>query len=838
MKAVVMAGGEGTRLRPLTSNQPKPMVPIVNKPCMEHIIELLKQNGITDIIVTLAFLPQSIRGYFGDGSSMGVSIEYSVEESPLGTAGSVRNAFEHLDETFIVISGDALTDFDLTEVIDFHKSKGSMITLALKSVENPLEFGVVIVDEDNHIKQFLEKPSWGQVFSDYVNTGIYVLEPEIFDYIPADTKYDFSQELFPKMLKRGKPMYGYPCDGYWQDIGNINQFLRANHDALDGKVSVNIPGIRLRENIYIGEKLNLDSLDNIRGPALIGNYAKIDTEAKIQPYTILGNNVVVKDNAETDHCVVDSNTYIGSGAKISGAIIGKNCDIKPAATVHANAALGDECSIGDHSMIASNVKIYPFKVIEAGAHVYSSIIWEWRALSTLFSKDGVTGLVNVDITTDLALKLAMAYGTTLDKGAHVSLSRDENPASRMIKRAIGAGLNSTGVSVRDLRVTPASVNCFDLKCGNAVGGIHVRVSAWHPEVMQILFFEPPGSPIGGATERDIEKYYNRHDYRRAFYTEIGRIMFPARTTEEYIQGLLATWDTEKISARRFRFVLDYSYSSASLIASRLLSKLGAEIIAINSFLDEDKTAVTSAASEGDSTRLQKLVLSAGADLGITIDNAAEKIFLIDEHGQEISPEKTLFLLLKLMATSVGKGKIALPLTVSRMAETMVEGTGCEILRTKVSQAALTEAAALPDVTFAGAVGGDFIFPGFLPAHDALMSMGKVLELLAVSGKPLSELVAQIPDTTLVRDTKSCPWSLKGVAMREISESIGDDEDVSRLDGIKVFHENGWAQVLPSPDEPLFEIYAEGDTMEDSQALLERYSAKLDEIIETHARQEV
>lgn len=836
MKAVVMAGGEGTRLRPLTSNQPKPMVPIVNKPCMEHIIELLAQHGLTDIIITLAFLPQNVRGYFGNGSSLGVSIEYSVEESPLGTAGSVMNAAEHLDETFIVISGDALTDFNLTQVIDFHKQQESMITLALKSVENPLEFGVVIVDEDRHIKQFLEKPSWGQVFSDLVNTGIYVLEPEIFDYIPENTKYDFSQELFPKMLKRGKPMYGYPMEGYWQDIGNINQFLSANHDALDGKVSVNIPGIRLREDIYIGEKLNLDSLDNIRGPALIGNYAKIDSEAKIQPYSILGNNVVVKDNAETDHCVVDSNTYIGSGAKVSGSIIGKNCDIKPAAHIYSNAAIGDECSIGDHSMIASNVKVYPFKVIEAGAQVYSSIIWEWRALSTLFGKDGVSGLVNVDITAELALKLAMAYGTTLDKGDQVCCSRDEHPASRMIKRAIMAGLNSTGVNVRDLRVTPASVSRFELKNGHAVGGIHVRVSAWHPEVIQILFFEPPGSPIGGDTERDIEKYFNRHDYRRAFYTEIGNIMYPARSTEEYVQGLLETWDVDRIRQRHFRFVMDHSYSSASLIASRMLSKLGAEIISLNTFLDEDKTAIVSQL-ESDPARMQKLVVSAGADLGITVDSAAEKLFLADENGEEIPPQKTLFLMVKLMADSEGRGRIALPLTVSSLAEELVAGTGVQIQRTKVSQAALTEAAAEPDVIFAGSVGGDYIFPGFLPAQDALMSMGKVLELLAVSQMPLSELVARIPDTTLIRETKSCPWSLKGVAMREISESIEGEENVSRLDGIKVFHEEGWVQVLPSPDEPLFEIYAEGKTMADSKELLERYSARLDEIITTHEEQQ-
>ncbi len=836
MKAVVMAGGEGTRLRPLTSNQPKPMVPIVNKPCMEHIIELLKQHGLRDIVVTVAFLPQSVRAYFGDGSALGVSIAYSVEESPLGTAGSVRNAAELLDETFIVISGDALTDFNLSEIIDFHNSKKSLITIALKSVENPLEFGVVIVDDENRIKQFLEKPSWGQVFSDYVNTGIYVLDPEIFKYIPEGEKYDFSQQLFPKMLERGKPMFGYPCDGYWEDIGNVNQYLRANHDALDGKVKVSIPGIRLQENIYIGEKLNLDSLDNIRGPALIGNYAKIDPDAKIMPYSIFGNNVVVKDNAETDHCVIDSNTYVGSGAKISGSLVGKNCEIKPSATIHANAAIGDECSIGEHSMIASNVKIYPFKVIEAGAHVYSSIIWEWRALSTLFGKDGVSGLVNVDITAELALKLGMAYGTALDKGAQVTCSRDEHPASRMIKRSIMSGLTSTGVGVRDLRVTPAAVNRFGLKSGRAAGGIHVRSSAWHPELIQILFFEPPGSPVSPATEREIEKYYNQHNYRRAFYTEIGQILYPARSVEEYIHGLLSSWDTDRIRSRRFRFLLDYSFSSASLIASRMLSRLGAEIIALNTFLDEDKSSAISSRYQASPGRMQKLVLSAGADLGIIIDNAAEKLFLVDEQGNEISTERTLFLLLKLMAASEGKGTIAVPLTVSGLAERLVEGTGCRIMRTKVSQAALTEAAAGPDVIFAGAIGGNYIFPLFLPAQDALMSMGKVLELLALSERPLSELVADIPDTTLLHETKSCPWSLKGAAMREISESVLDEENVDRLDGVKVFYDEGWVQILPSPDEPLFEIYAEGDTVDDSRELLERFSAKLDEVMAAHEQE--
>ena len=197
MKAVVMAGGEGTRLRPLTSNQPKPMVPIVGKPCMEHIIELLKEHGFQDVIVTVAFLPQAIRSYFGGGESLGVDISYSVEESPLGTAGSVGLAAPALDDTFLVISGDALCDIDLSRLVDFHKERGAAVTIGLKSVENPLEFGIVVTDEDGRIERFLEKPSWGQVFSDTINTGIYVLEPEVLRHVPTDLPYDFAKELFP-----------------------------------------------------------------------------------------------------------------------------------------------------------------------------------------------------------------------------------------------------------------------------------------------------------------------------------------------------------------------------------------------------------------------------------------------------------------------------------------------------------------------------------------------------------------------------------------------------------------------------------------------------------------
>ncbi len=237
-----MAGGEGTRLRPLTSNQPKPMVPIVGKPCMEHIVELLAEHGLNEVIVTVAFMPQAIRSYFGQGESLGVSIEYSVEESPAGTAGSVKLAEEKLDETFLVISGDALCDIDLTALIATHKEKGAAVTIGLKSVDNPLEFGIVVTDDDGRVERFLEKPSWGQVFSDTINTGIYVCEPEILRHVPSDRPFDFSKELFPLLLDMGRPLYGHVCDGYWQDIGNLDQYRQANFDALDERVRLQPAG--------------------------------------------------------------------------------------------------------------------------------------------------------------------------------------------------------------------------------------------------------------------------------------------------------------------------------------------------------------------------------------------------------------------------------------------------------------------------------------------------------------------------------------------------------------------------------------------------------------------
>src|SRR5258708_37131273 len=235
-----MAGGEGSRLRPLTSRRPKPLVPVAGRPIMEHILTLLREHGITDVVVSLQYLGAEIRNYFGDGSDVGLDIHYVVEERPLGTAGSVKNAADLLDDTFLVISGDALTDIDLSWVIAQHREKQAMATIVLHGVPNPLEYGVVITEPDGAVRRFLEKPSWGEGFSDQANTGIYVIEPRVLDYIKPGMAYDWSQDVFPTMLRKRDPLYGVVPEGYWGDVGTIQSSLQANWDALEERVAVPI----------------------------------------------------------------------------------------------------------------------------------------------------------------------------------------------------------------------------------------------------------------------------------------------------------------------------------------------------------------------------------------------------------------------------------------------------------------------------------------------------------------------------------------------------------------------------------------------------------------------
>ncbi len=826
-----MAGGEGTRLRPLTSNQPKPMVPIVGKPCMEHILELLRSHGFEEVIITLAFLPQAIRGYFGDGEGLGLQIEYSVEESPLGTAGSVRRASRHLDETFLVISGDALCDVDLGDLVRFHQEKNAAVTIGLKSVDNPLEFGIVVTDEEGRVERFLEKPSWGQVFSDTINTGIYVLEPEVLKHIPARGPFDFSKELFPLLLEMGRPIYGQVMEGYWQDIGNLDQYLQANFDALDERVRLNVPGVRLRGNIWLGEGVEVDDVAEVEGPAFVGNYCRIAPTAKIGPHTVLAASVTVRERARVQRSVIDASTHIGRSALVEGSIVGRAADIRSHVRLHEGVAVGDQVTLGAQSVLMPNVRIYPYKEVESGAHIHESLIWESRASSRLFGKEGVSGLVNVNLTPEVAVRLAAALGTALKRGGRAVASREADPVCRVIKRAMISGLNATGVEVADLRVLPSALGRHLVKVEGYDVAFHVGTSANDAELVQISFTEQPGIQLSSSLQKEIEKHFSRQESRRVGASEVGGVSYPARVRDQYAQDLLGTLNAESVRARGFRIVVDYGYSAASFVLPLLLSPLGVEAVTAHGFSGDYR---------GGSLRetigqAKRLVSAVGADFGAVFDRSAERLYLVDEGGQEVPVEQTLLLFLRLIGSNGRRGKLAFPITVTSEVDRLVEGKPLEIVRTPVSLAELTRVAAGDGVIFAGAVGGGYVFPEFLPAFDAIASLCKLLELLAPVEQPLSELLGELPGSTLVHRQVRCPWTVKGLVMRVLAEELAGRE-LELLDGIKVHDERGWVQVLPDADEPLVHVYAEGRTVEESQELEAELRRLVERIIATEDSQ--
>src|SRR5215831_10575464 len=727
MKAVVMAGGEGSRLRPLTVTRPKPMVPIVGRPVMEHILNLLKTHGITEVVVTVQYMASAIEDYFGDGSQLGMHIAYSREEVPLGTAGSVKNAEELLDEPFLVISGDALTDFNLGEIIKFHRDRKSLATLTLAHVPNPLEYGVIITDDSGHIRQFLEKPSWGEVFSDTINTGIYVLDPVILSYFEKDKPYDFSQELFPYMLKKGDPIYGFVAGGYWCDVGNLAEYMRANADVLQGRVNVQISGTDLGGGVWAEDGVETAPDARIFGPVFLGHDCKIKGGVLIHGPSAIGHYTIVDDRAQIDRSVVWNNSYIGERSELRGALVGTSTSIKSKAVMFEGAVIGDHSVVDENAIIQPGVKIWPNKEIETGAVITSSIIWGSQGRRSLFGRFGVTGLVNVDITPDFAAKLGAAYGAVLAKGSTVAVNRDDHRTPRMIKRAVISGLPSAGIHVSDLETVPLPVARFFVRTTDCAGGVHIRLSPFDPRILDIKFLDGSGLDISKNTERKIENLFFREDFRRVYLDDIGTIAYASKVNEHYITAFLKHLDVEAMRKRRYRLVVDYGQGASVDVMSPIFNAISADVIALNATRDPDRYSRSADDFERDMQILASITGTLKADLGVRIDTGGERIYVVDDHGERLDGGKLLAAITELTLRRCAGGTIAAPVTAPSVVETVTERHHGKIVYTKVMPHALTSAATSAGMVLVGDGAGGFVFPDFHPVYDGMFATMKLLE---------------------------------------------------------------------------------------------------------------
>jgi mannose-1-phosphate guanylyltransferase/phosphomannomutase len=832
MKAVIMAGGQGTRLRPLTSDQPKPMIPIVNLPCMEHIVELLGRHGFTDIAVTLQFLPDEIRDYFGDGSDWGVNMSYSVEDAPAGTAGSVKMAEQQLGlegERLLIISGDALTDADLSRLVEFHEEKGSEATMVLKSVENPLDFGIVITEEDGRISRFLEKPAWGQVFSDTVNTGIYLLEPSVMDEIPdpEDGEYDFSKELFPGLLEEGRPLYGYVTDDYWEDIGTLEQFAGAQRDVLDGKVKgVRPPGTRLRENIYVGRRAQVND-DALEGPVVIGENVRVDEGARISPYSVIADNVVISAGATVERSVVAEGTYIGEGAELIDTLVGRNSYVQARARLLERSALGDDVIVGEGATVAPEVKIYPHKSIEGGANVTQSLIYETMGLRTVFRRGSVSGKFNVDLTPEFVTRLSSSFGTTLDPGAVVTLGRDASLSAQVAKRAMTAALLGTGINIRDLRAAHAGVVRHDVLAGKSSAGAHVRAGIEQDDV-EILFFSSDATPMTEGDERSVEKAFVREEYRRAHGGDIGELIYPGRVLEQFVERLERAVDREKTQGATI--VVDFCGGVAGLVASRVFSRLGVSAVVLEGFANAN-TAHEAGRTDLEETieRVARIVPTVDAAFGAVVGPEAEFVQFVDDQGEWVPNDVMLACLIEGMRPQ----NAVFPINLCREYERLVEqGDGSvQMSRTGLGNVAIKAADVGADL--ASLADGRYIFPSFLPAPDCFMTLAGALEVFRRT--PLSGVRQKFGGSFghVVRERLECPWSAKGRVMRGLAEKFGRDPDAILAEGVLLGVDGGWVLMLPDPDSPVFYVYAETENGS-PEDLMDEYVDLVKSLIEDQA----
>ncbi|MBV8462065.1 MAG: mannose-1-phosphate guanyltransferase, partial [Acidimicrobiales bacterium] len=544
-------------------------------------------------------------------------------------------------------------------------------------------------------------------------------------------------------------------------------------------------------------------------------------------YCTLGRNVRVGEGAILQRSVVHDNTYLGSAVRIDGSVLGRGCDLREGVRTEEGVILGDECFVGAHASLSSGVKVYPFKTVEAGATVNSSIVWESRGARSLFGRDGVRGLANVDISPELAVRLALAWASTFEKGATVTTSRDTSRAARALKRAVMVGCNAAGINVDDLEVATVPVTRFQITSSTSQAGVTVRLAPDDPASVVLRFFDEDGLDVDEATQRKIERLYHREDFRRVLAREIGDIGFPPRSLEYYTAALVDSVDLSDAREAGLKLVLDYSFGTTSFVMPNLLAKLEAEVLVVNPYANTAN--VLAFDRQASSRRVAELVVASGAHLGAVLDPGGEFVTVVDDRGRTLSNEEALMALLTLVTDARPGGRVALPVAVSRGAEEICRRSGTQIVWTKLSASHLMEVARSGDVDLAASQSGGFIFPQFLPAFDGAATLVNLISLLTVSGRRLSEVVDGLPAVHVVHHQVHTPWELKGTVMRTLVERTRGHELVL-VDGVKIVEPDGWALVLPDPEEPLTHVWAEAPDDGRAEARAQEYVVRLEQLI--------
>ncbi len=810
-------------------NLPKPMVPMMNQPMMQHILQLLTRHGMTDVTSLLYFHPDAITSHFGDGSAFGCSMNYIRAEADFGTAGSVRNATEQLGitERILVISGDVLTDFDLSAAIAFHEQKKALATIVLTHAKNPLQFGIVMTNPNSEITRFLEKPSWGEVFSDTINTGIYILEPEAFTEIPYKREFDFSKDLFPALLKKPGALAGFIAEGYWRDVGNLLEYHEAHMDALNGLVQLDRMGERA-DNAWIEEGCDVRGA-RFRGNNSIGRETRIE-EGAIVTNSIIGAGCHIEAGALIENSILWDGTRVGRKASLSHVVACFNVLVGDRATIDENVFIGEGSQVAEGAHLLPNVKLWPGKRVEAGATLQTSLVWEDRWTRELFTNSRISGLSNIELIPEFAAKVGASLGAQVGMGQRIVLSRDSDPGSRVLSRAFVSGLMSAGVNVIDMQQTPIPLTRHHLRDARHSGGIHIRKNPMDRRRSDMIFFDPSGYDLPSSKSKTIERYFFGEDFPRAPFDGVGTIEFPAHTGEIYTKRFINALDVELITRAQFKIAIDYANGIASTIFPNILGAFGGEVVSINAYLEPSRLTREREEFDRSTRHLANVVKSLDYQIGFILDAGGERVGIADESGNIYLNNRLLTLLTKLFIesnTKLGKKvtKIAVPVSATSEVDELARAHGIELIYTKNTHADMMRAASEDGVNFVGGTLGGAIFPDYFFAVDGMFTVAKTLEMLAVLGKNIGEIASDMPERAQSRKQVACPTEELGRVMRHAMEY---SHEMKRflIDGIMFYpktNSEAWVLILPEKERPYCTVLTDAATQPEADALATEYA---------------
>jgi mannose-1-phosphate guanylyltransferase/phosphomannomutase len=826
MKAVVMAGGFGTRIQPLTHSLPKPMLPIINAPMMEHIIVKLRDElGIKEFVILLYFKPETIKDYFKDGSDWGIKIDYVLPDDDYGTAGAVKCAEEYLkDDNFVIVSGDLVTDFDFTRIVDSHEVKSSKLTIALTPVEDPLQFGVVITDEEDKIEKFLEKPGWGEVFSDTINTGIYIIEPEILEYIPAETNFDFAKDLFPLLMDENITLYGPKITGYWRDVGNPYSYRDVYGDILGGEVNFDFSGYEInpeKDQLFAKDGRDYSHVE-IKGTVIVGENVFIGANVRLHN-VVIGNNVRIEDNVSIHNGVLWNDITISKNSRLCRSVICDHNTLGEHTVIKEGAIIAENCDILDDVTIEKDVIVWPDKIIEEGAIVSNNVIWGSKYKSSIFEEGTVRGRTNIELSCEMSTKLAEALGAMLPLGSTVYVSRDYHRSSRMLKRAFLGGLLSSGINVVDITYMPSAAMRYHLAHQKDISaGVHFRQSITDKTHTEILFFTEEGLRIDTNMAKSIERLFFRESFRRVDPDDIGEIQVAEFLEKEYKEEILKHLDLDAIRIHEHKMVVDMMNGSVAKVYPDLLNELQTEHIMLNVNPDEKKLSTLPTLEKKSRENLSKIVKSLSYDLGFIVYPNGQKMIMATDRGEILPGHIALLTVLNLINhTTEEKKKIFLPSWAPDIYDAKFENL--EIERGKYRN---FTAEKLKEYFLVASVEGNFAFTEFALNRDTIYASLKVLEILSKHQLNLSEIADEVAGFFYLEQQVTCPSSLKGKMMRKFLEDA-KGKRASMEDGVKIWlDENDWVLMIPDQYTDNLNLYIQAQNEEKGQALLKMYQEKI------------